>query len=401
MIRGPKAGLLGVIAALTLIAGLIAPQSVSANPDMEITSLPFTADVAGETYYLAADLTCSDPDAAGITIAAGGITIDGQGHKITGSATNDSCEWGGETEPCTASGIYSMGHDNVVIRDLEIENFCTGIALKGNGPDKVEGNTIDGCSIHDNGFNTASSNGSEMVTHGIHACHIIELSIIDNDIYTNEGTGVSGADGGNNIFIYGGQPESKKESAAIDGNRLHHNAKAGFWTKMMFSYSEITNNEVYENGYRTGITDDVKSGIILRCKLSDDNLISGNTIYDNDQDGIYLAGNRNTAENNILLNNGRYGINIGRSNGSRDNALVNNRAYGNGENDISVTGGVTGNTGNNNTCDSTDNYTDDGAGGCAYQCGDSATIPLVIGLVCVVGVGGLTLGYFRFRRRKA
>ena len=124
-----------------------------------------------------------------------------------------------------------------MIKDLEIEGFCTGIALAGSGANKVRNNTIEGCSIHDNGFNTISSGGSEMITHGIHACWIDAgdggepaLTVKKNDIYDNEGTGSACGDGGNGIFIY---PRVSENYCDIKSNRLHNNAKAGFWTKMM------------------------------------------------------------------------------------------------------------------------------------------------------------------------
>jgi parallel beta-helix repeat protein len=368
----PKAKVLGLIMALALIVSMVpvltTPQSVSAVTGMGITGLPFTADTSGETYYLSQDLVCSDPDAAGITIAADGVTIDGQGHKITGSVTAASCDWASESAPCTASGVYNAGYDDVVIKNLELESFCTGIALHGTGQDKVERNTVDNCTIHDNGFDVTGLDDSEMVTQGIHACHITGLRITNNDIYNNEGTGCACGDGGNGVFIYAGSPEGKHEDAIIDGNRLHHNAKAGFWTKMMLSYSEITNNEVYGNGYGAGISDDVRGGIILRCKLSDDNLISGNNVHDNDVDGIFIGGYRNTIENNTSVDNARYGINIGRSDGSCDNVINENTVCGNGDGDIVVDSSVTGNSGDNNTCDSTGNYDDDGTTGCTYPC---------------------------------
>jgi hypothetical protein len=207
---------------------------------------------------------------AGLNVGADDIVIDGNGHKITGTTTNADCEWAGEADPCAVSGIYNAGYDNAVITNLEIENFCTGIALKGTGASKVRNNTVENCSIHDNGFNTGN-----MVTHGVHACYIDvgdggepALTIKGNDIYNNEGTGAGCGAGGNGIFILAGSPSSKHEKAIISCNKLHDNAKAGFWTKMMLDQSEITYNEVYENGYGAGISDNQRGGIILRCKMS-------------------------------------------------------------------------------------------------------------------------------------
>jgi parallel beta-helix repeat protein len=158
---------------------------------------------------------------------------------------------------------------------------------------------------------------------------------------------------------------------------------------MMLSYSEITNNKVYGNGYGTGIGDDVRGGIVLRCKLSDDNLISGNNVHDNDVDGIYIGGFGNTVEGNTVSDNARYGINIGRSDGSCDNVINGNTVCGNGDADIAVDASVTGNAGDENTCDSTVNYDDNGTTGCTYVC--EATEPEGHGGQCG-GIGVVFLG---------
>ena len=286
------------------------------------------------------DMTCQTTG-CGLVIGADNITIDGAGYTITGSATPDDCEWASETNPCTVSGIYNAGYDNVVIKDLEIEGFCTGIALAGSGGNKVRNNTIEGCSIHDNGFNTISSGGSEMITHGIHACWIDAgaggepaLTIKENDIYDNEGTGAACGDGGNGIFIYAGSPESKHEKVVISCNKLYGNAKSGFWTKMMLSQSNITHNKVWGNGNGSGITDDVRGGIVLRCKKSNENLIAYNDVHDHAADGygygIYVGGSNNTIEYNNVTNNSKHGISMARSDGSWDNELYNNVVCDNG-----------------------------------------------------------------------
>jgi len=308
------------------------------------------------------DITCPD---AGLIIGTDGITIDGNGYKITGSATPADCGGAGESSPCTVSGIYNSGFDNVMIKNLEIENFCTGIALA-----DVCNIIVNNCSIHDNGFNTGN-----MATHGIHACNIAEgapddpaLTITDNKIYDNEGTGAACGDGGNGIFIYAGSGD-KHEYCNISNNKLHHNAKSGFWTKMVLTRSEITYNEVWGNGYGTGITDDQRGGIILRCAMSNENLIANNDVYDNDVDGIFIGGNNNTIEYNSVINNTDDGIDMGRGDGSYNNELYENSVCVNWDSDITTFGAESNTIGENNTCDSTNNYDDTGVTGCTYICG--------------------------------
>ena len=314
------------------------------------------------------------PGQAGYIIGADGVTIDGNGYTITGTTTAANCEWASETTPCTVSGIYNEGYDDVVIKNLWIEGFCTGVALAGSGANKIRNNIVDNCKIHDNGFNIPSG-GSSMTTHGVHACWIETgaggepaVTITESDICNNEGTGSACGAGGNGIFIYAGGPGDKHEKCDISYNNLYGNAKSGFWTKMMLTQSNITHNEIGGNGYGTGIGDDQRGGIVLRCKMSNENLIAHNHVYDNDVDGIYVGGSNNTIEYNTVTNNSDDGIDMGRSDGSYDNELCENTVCDNGDYDISVYGTGSNTIGDENTCDTTWYYDDTGTTGCTYPC---------------------------------
>lgn len=389
-IENAHKGMITVLAATVLLlvaaAGTATAETAASEGDMTFgangTEEPgcigenyrFTCgDVVNESCTFNADLTCPAAT-AGLIIGADGITIDGAGHKMTGDLTGATCNLSDATNPCTISGIYNAGYDNVVIRNMEVEGFCTGISLKGTGPNKIRNNTIDNCEIHDNGIDT----GSEIGTHGIHACNIDEgaggepaLTITDNDVYNNKGTGSGCGAGGNGVFIVAGGG-AKHEKAVISHNNLYDNAKAGFWTKAGLDQSEITYNYVWGNGNGTGITDDTRGGIILRCKKSNKNLIAYNNVHDHVAAGygygIYVGGSNNTIEYNNVTNNSKHGISMFRSDGSYNNELYENTVCNNGV-DISTFGPTSGTTGDDNTCDTTSNYDDDGTSGCTYSCG--------------------------------
>ena len=331
----------------------------------------------------------------GYIIGAPGVVIDGQGHTITGAATNAVCINAIESDPCIISGIYNDGYDNVEIKNLKITKFCTGIAIR-----YANNNIIDNCEIFDNGFDTKFGN-KNMVTHGVHA-HNIEagttstpaITIVNSDIYDNEGTGCGCGDGGNGIFIYAGGNDIQREYANISNNELYGNAKAGFWTKMKLSYSDIKNNHVYMNGGGSGITDTVTGGIILRCKMTGNNFIENNNASDNSGIGIYIGGDYNIASNNNKANsNSGEGIYLGRSDGSSYNQIINNEVCWNDKSGIKISGDTTGNTlndnticengqvdgrdiwdwsnaatGNNNWCDTAYQYNDNGAAICDFSC---------------------------------
>ncbi|MEA1894936.1 MAG: right-handed parallel beta-helix repeat-containing protein [Euryarchaeota archaeon] len=312
---------------------------------------------------------------AGYIIGADGVTIDGAGYKITGSVTFDDCSDGGGTNPCTISGIYNEYHDDVAVKNLEIEGFCTGVAFKGGfGDDRVYNNTVDNCNIHHNGINAGLR-----VTHGVHVCNVAEgalgapaITITNNEIHHNDGTGAGCDDGGNGIYIFAGAPDSKHEYCNISYNDLHHNAKAGIWTKMMLSRCDITHNHAWENGH--GTTDTIRGGIVLRCMMSNENFIAYNNASNNvgccdhlGNDvghGIYVGGSNNTIFDNIANNNTASGICMGRSDGSDYNNVSSNTACGNkgcccfNRADIGACEGAgpapmgcCGNYGTNNTCD--------------------------------------------------
>lgn len=340
--------------------------------------------IVTEDFTLTEDLFF--PSGHGLIIGADDITIDGAGYKIMGNKTVTSCEWITETDPAEATsahGILNNGYDNVLIKNLEIENFATGVWLHGTGGNKVFGNLIENCVIHDNGLDDMSGSSSESITHGIHMAYVRDSEIIGNEIYNNEGTGNSCTGGGNGIFIQGGGSDSDEDQVTIADNKLHHNAKAGFWTRMVMDHSEIMGNEIWENGNGAGVTDSQRGGIVLRCVKSNWFAIEENQVHNNYGDGIFIGGNNNCIINNIVNDNTQNGMNLGRSGGSQDTYICGNIICGNGDVDVynchENYGG--GNVGDENTGDTAVNYRDEGTTGdvyFTYSCNPDTTPPETI-----------------------
>ena len=332
-------------------------------------------DTVVADWAFTGDLTCPAGVAGvhGLTIGADGITIDGAGFKIIGSETAEVCDWISETNPNTGyCGVFNLGHGNVVIKNLEIVGFCTGIGLQGSGKNPVTGNTIDNCEIHGNGDADCSTDTG---THGIHACYIRASTIKNNRIYDNTGTGAGCGDGGNGIFLYAGSKDFTDN--IITKNEIYDNRKGGFFTKKGLHHAEVTENHVYGNG---------QGGIILRCSSSNHNLIEGNNVSANFGDGIFIGAQYNTIRNNIVANNiagfkikpadaigDGDGIDMGRNKESQNNELISNEVCGNEGTDIDVTGDCVGNHGSDNTCDTTENYHDDEVTECSHDCGGEVT----------------------------
>ena len=324
-------------------------------------------DTVVADWTFTGDLRCPS-ETHGLTVGADGITIDGAGFKITGSETASVCDWVGESNPGTGyCGIFNLGHDNIVITNLELEKFCTGIGLQGSGANPVVSNTIENCEVHDNGNATCTT---DTATHGIHACYVHRCTISNNRIYSNTGTGAGCGDGGNGIFLYAGGKAFTNNT--ITKNKIYNNRKGGFFTKKGLQHAKITDNHVYGNG---------QGGIILRCRTSNYNLIEGNNASGNYGDGIFIGSEYNKVRNNVVKNNMAgfkikskdavgygNGINMGRNRESNSNELLSNEVCGNEGVDISVEPDCSGNHGRDNTCDTTSNHDDDGATGCTNGC---------------------------------
>jgi parallel beta-helix repeat protein len=290
------------------------------------------------------------PSGHGLVVGTSGITIDGNGYAIGRDEPASTCAGVTESNPSGGDcGIYNSGHDRVTITKLEILHFCNGIGIQGSKAKPINGNIIEHCKIHDNGNSAGKS-------HGIHMVCVKGTTIRNNEIYKNRGTGVGCGAGGNGIFLYAGGIGTANND--ISGNDLHDNARAGFWTKQGMQGCTINNNKVWGNSRGSGLGT-MTGGLVLQCEQSNNNLIDGNEVRDNyGRGGIFIGGNGNTLSNNKVHDNTGDGINIGRNGGSRNNELNGNTICDNEDMDIRTCGMDYGNTGDNNYCDTTDNYED-------------------------------------------
>jgi hypothetical protein len=206
-------------------------------------------------------MSCTNAAQNGLIIGASGITIDGAGHKITGNVSHATCT-GSQTSPCvTHSGIVNDGGwDNVVVEDMEIENFCTGVVIGTEGV-TVEYMNVTDCKIHDCGSKYAT-------THGIHLAGANYCNMTKNEIYNIDGTGIDGGcgGGGNGIFMHGIIGDGGDYNT-ITCNYLHNTNKSGFFSKFKCAHCDISHNNASDNP---------EGGITPMCKLSNYNTIEYN-----------------------------------------------------------------------------------------------------------------------------
>jgi len=330
-------------------------------------------DTVTESCTFNESLSCSS--AHGLIIGANGITIDGAGYTLDG-VSSDACDGFGVQR----SGINGTSCSDIEIKDLEIKNFCNGIYFRYTEDDGIplERITIENCEVHHNGGDTGDDNS----VHGIKLIGVFDSVIRNCKIHDNTGKGDSCEGGGNGIFLKGISSYGAWDNI-ITENEIYDNKKGGFFTKMMCKDTEVSCNRLWGNG---------QGGIILRCMKSETHDIHDNEIWDNYGSGIFVGGPDNVVRDNIVKNNkngseygglgtgehggpgsgspGKYGIGIclGRSDGSHNNEIISNEVCGNEGVDIEVCPTCEGNNGEENTCDTTLNYNDDGICGCTYRC---------------------------------
>ena len=330
-------------------------------------------------YTFTGNMDCPNTDCPntthGLTIGIDSIVIDGNGYTLDG-VSSDACDGFGVQR----SGIYGKSCSDIEIKDLEIKNFCNGIYFRYTEDDGIplERIAIDNCEVHHNGGDTGDDNS----VHGIKLIGVFDSVIRNCKIHHNTGKGDSCEGGGNGIFLKGISGYGAWGNI-ITENEIYDNKKGGFFTKMMCKDTEVSYNKLWGNG---------QGGIILRCMKSETHDIHDNEIWDNYGSGIFVGGPDNIVRDNIVKDNkngseygglgtgehggpgsgspGKYGMGIcmGRNDGSHNNEIISNEVCGNEGVDIEVCPTCEGNSGEENTCDTTFNYDDEGTCGCRFSC---------------------------------
>ncbi len=367
-----SSGMMMLVAAGMVL--LVAAGGASADTIMSC------GEVGTGSHVLGADLTCP-ADQACLVITADDVTIDGKGYTITGNVGTSNCIFGlggggtGESNPANHSAVVVNGdlfnpRKNVVIKNLMIEGFCTGIALK-----NAQYITVIDCDISNNGRGFHQSNTAS--THGIHMVATQYCDITKNAIHGNKGTICGCGDGGNGIFTFGGDTfDWQGNDNSITYNHLYNNAKAGFHTKKQCANNIISHNDVTGNG---------AGGIVLRCMATDNTIVEYNYVADNLGAGIYFRADGNTLRYNTVINNKDgsqwatvckvsdpvnaicdEGVGIEVQDGAANAQIYDNTVCDNDARDIEDRSGEL--TGDDNTCDTTSNYDDDGTMGCTFSC---------------------------------
>ena len=156
---------------------------------------------------LTSDLSCVGSD--GLDVGANSITIDLNGHTIAGDGTHQ--------------GIFSQGHNGVVIKNGTVDHFDSGIFLQGGDGNTVKNvhatrNAFTGISL-DNGTTNATLTGNYAAKNDAGG---ISLGIGDNGARLTGNVAAANTEVG---FFFQGN-----ENVAVVGNAALNNGHIGFDT---------------------------------------------------------------------------------------------------------------------------------------------------------------------------
>ena len=309
----------------------------------------------------------------GIRITADNVVIDGNGtFGIYGKRYGCSKSIGGHYGLTNRNGIlnYVRGHgyDNVVLKNLDIRNFCNGICIV-----CADNNRIENCSVHDNGY---AGEYGDRCTYGISIVNSRNTTIGNCRVYNTTGgiysPGDGGACGGHGINFDDGFGDGSSYCSVINSS-IFNNSYSGIYSRSTCKHLNITSNLIEDNGYRGGL--DFCTGIYMDgASETANSVVSKNLIRNNTGSGIRVAQGYATIIDNIV-SECKNGIDVANVTGNGilidDDGwitfLYNNTACDNEGTDIVDRG--SGTFGDDNICDTTDNYNDEGTVGCIFYCG--------------------------------
>lgn len=247
-------------------------------------------DATTKTCTLTTDLSET------IQIDSNGVTLDGNGHTMTGSNTGN--------------GVYLSSRTGVTIKNLNLERFSNGIYLDhSSNNNMLSGNNASnndiGIDLWMSSKNTMNSNNVSKNRLGMSLAYSYSNMLSGNNANSNSQIGI----------------EMFSSSNILSGNNANSNSYYGI------SLSSSSNNMLNgNNASNNGKTYWFGNGICL-FSSSNNNMFSGNNVSNNGPFGIYLSySSYNTfSGNNVSKNN--YGIRLDHS--SNNNTLSGNNASNN------------------------------------------------------------------------
>ena len=241
-----------LVLGVTLALGLL-----GAIPGVAFAAQPSCGDTLMTNTTLSADLDCSAYVGDALTIGKNGITLNLNGHTITGLTGDDGVD-----------GVFIAQHKNVTVTNGTIEGFGVGVYVDHGIQDKVTWLTINGeaADTDDVGVDVNYGVGNKIahvtttgVTTGVNSYASASNTFSDNDLTSDE---------------YGVYTEYESYDT-FSHNQAH--APYGF-------YDDYSGSLKYMNNTANGGTD----GFYVDCDGYGVVTLSGNTANDNSTYGFYL-----------------------------------------------------------------------------------------------------------------
>lgn len=279
-----------------VLAAVALPASASATPAVTCGQV-VTADLT-----LKQDLDCSAGGNGGLVVGADDITIDLDGHTITGAGALDGYE-----------GIENEGYDHVTIKNGTIERFKDALFFSNVAKNRVSGLSLkSGSPGTSNGLYSSYGTGNKIVNNRFfnlnHAIELINGS--ENKIARNR---LIQADRG--VFT---------TNEAFD--KISDNVSSGFSISTYAYYSQGDFRSTYENdvangGYE-GFYVNQPRGVAISGAEANDNGYAGIYI-----DGVTTGGYTAKVTGSEANNNAEYGIYAAYGINSWNNSATGNEYY--------------------------------------------------------------------------
>ena len=310
-----------VVAAGLLFAGPAGAETVSCGQVI-------TADTTVDN-----DLVDCPED--GLVIGAPGITLDLNGHGISGRFDGHDCQ----TDCIARHGIDSRGFDRITIKNGSVGNFKAGVFLQGTAHSRLVDLRLTGGptplatgvgllllrSDHNRVQRVTSGRGDPGILLWESRRNAIVNSVAGGSVSIHRGTG---------LVLYAGSDENRIADTRIsgdwtgleiiesDGNRVAGCEAGGYVGNRLEGDRNVVIGCKLDGGRSPGMSVDGSRNRIKENTVSGDgglllsgdrNLIAGNSVRDSFFGGIVVgAGDRNTVRDNSVVNSSSpsYGIHV-------------------------------------------------------------------------------------------
>jgi len=207
-------------------------------------------NIPNETYVLTSDITLFAPQLC-FNIAADGITLDGNGHTVTGSG---------------GTGVLIAGRDNVTVENLTLKHFTQGMFYTFGHSSLIKNNVVDsafeGIRLTGNANDNILENNiiTNTNANGIAIANSERNVVRENSVIFNSGTGIGVGSSEDNFFVnniiennlQNGIGATNSEENTIEQNEINNNGCGVCFAGG--SNNKIINNNINENNLGIGFS---------------------------------------------------------------------------------------------------------------------------------------------------